>query len=478
MSKSATKKESSRAKIKFGTDGWRAVIGDTFTFDNLKVVSQATADYLNRTKPKGKKFKIAVGYDTRFMSENFADVVAGVFAANGIQVILSDRATPTPTISFTVKNRKLDMGIMITASHNPPEFNGFKIKSSTGGSADVNITKAVEGLLFKKDVNFMPLAEAIKNKMAVKEDVVSDYIKFLRSYIDLSRIKNTKFKVLLDCMYGSGNGYMKEVIADTGIDLQIMRNERNTYFEGRGPEPVEKNLENIIKRMKEEDFDLGLVLDGDADRIAAVAKGGEFIHPQKILGLLALHLKEDRGFDGGMVKTVAGTTMIDHIASHLKIKLYETPVGFKYISKLMEKENILVGGEEAGGMGFKNYIPERDGTLAGLLLLEMMVCRSKSIDKIVAEMEESFGKYYYLRKDLKLKQGQNVKDVNDIRPKKLLDSKIVKINDSDGIKLICDDESWLMLRPSGTEPLMRIYAESKSLEKASKLLSLGKELVL
>jgi phosphomannomutase len=279
-------------------------------------------------------------------------------------------------------------------------------------------------------------------------------------------------------MYGSGNGYMKEVVADTAIKLEIMRSERNTYFEGRGPEPVEKNLGKILKRMGEEDFDLGLVLDGDADRIAAVAKGGEFIHPQKILGLLALHLNQDRGFSGGMVKTIAGTTMLDHIAKHLKIKLYETPVGFKYISHLMEKENILVGGEEAGGMGFKNYIPERDGTLAGLLLLEMMVYRNKSIDKIVAEIEEQFGRYYYLREDFKLKPGQKVKDVNKIRPKKLLDLKVVKINDIDGVKIILEDESWLMLRPSGTEPLMRIYCESKSLETASNLLSQGKELVL
>ncbi|MDD5618302.1 MAG: phosphoglucomutase/phosphomannomutase family protein [Candidatus Omnitrophica bacterium] len=480
MPKTKVSKCCGKATIKFGTDGWRAVIGDTFTFDNLKVISQATADFLNKqkSKAKDKKLKITVGYDTRFLSENFAETVACVFAANGIQVILSDRMTPTPTVSFTVKTKKLDLGIMITASHNPPEFNGFKIKSSTGGSADLDITKAVEGLLFKKEPQVLPLAEALNKKMVTKIDIVSDYIKFLRSYIDLSKIKNTKFKVLLDCMYGSGNGYMKEVVSDTGLNLEIMRNERNTYFEGKGPEPIEKNLSKIIQKMREEDFDLGLVLDGDADRIAAVAKGGEFIHPQKILGLLALHLKEDRRFDGGMVKTIAGTTMLDHIAKYLGVKLYETPVGFKYISGLMEKENIMVGGEEAGGIGFKNYVPERDGTLAGLLLLEMMVYRNKSIDKIVAQMEEEFGKYYYLREDLKLKPGRKVRDVEDIRPKKLLDSKVVKINDIDGMKLICEDESWLMLRPSGTEPLMRIYAESKSLEKSSKLLSLGKELVL
>ncbi|MBL7197918.1 MAG: phosphoglucomutase/phosphomannomutase family protein [Candidatus Omnitrophica bacterium] len=478
MSRKVIKKVN-KAAIRFGTDGWRAVIGDTFTFENLRYVSQATVDFLNNTKRKFKnsKFKIVVGYDTRFMSEKFAEVVACVFAANGIKVILSDRAMPTPAISFCVKNRKLDLGIMITASHNPPEFNGFKIKSSTGGSADVDITKTVEKLLFKKEPKIISLKEGLEKRLILKEDIISEYIRFLRSYLDLSKLRNSKFRVLLDCMYGSGNGYMKEVIFDTGINLEIMRNERNTYFEGRGPEPVEKNLTKIINRMRSENFDLGLVLDGDADRIAAVAPGGEFIHPQKILGLLALHLREDRFLSGGIVKTIAGTVMIDHIADHLGLKLYETLVGFKYISKLMEEEEILVGGEEAGGMGFKNYIPERDGTLAGLLLVEMMAYRNKSIGKIANKMEDMFGKYYYLREDLRLKSGQKIKDVNTIRPKKLLDSKVVNIKDFDGIKLICEDESWLMLRPSGTEPLMRIYAEAESLEKASRLLNLGKALV-
>lgn len=471
-------KKSNEVNIKFGTDGWRAVIADTFTFENLRHVSQATADFLIDSKAKGSKLKIAVGYDTRFMSEKFAEVSACVFAANGIKVILSDRATPTPTVSFCVKNRKLDLGIMITASHNPPEFNGFKIKSSTGGSADISITKAVEKLLCKKEPKNFSLSEGLKKKLIIKEDIVSDYIRFLRSYLDLSKLRNCKFRVLLDCMYGSGNGFMQEVISDTGIDLEIMRNERNTYFEGKGPEPVEKNLTKIIQRMKTENFDLGLVLDGDADRIAAVAPGGEFIHPQKILGLLALHLKQDRSLSGGLVKTIAGTTMMDHIAEHLGIKLYETAVGFKYISKLMEDEEVLVGGEEAGGMGFKNYIPERDGTLAGLLLAEMMAYRNRSMGKIVQEMENKFGKYYYLRADLRMKSGQKMKDVKTIRPKKLFDSKVTKITDIDGIKLFCEDESWLMLRPSGTEPLMRIYSEAKSLEKSSRLLELGKALVL
>ena len=254
-----------------------------------------------------------------------------------------------------------------------------------------------------------------------------------------------------------------------------MHNGINPSFGGVRPEPVEDNLQELKKRVKEGKFDLGIALDGDADRIAAVAPGGVFIHPQKILGLLALHLNQDRKWSGGIVKTICGTTMIDNIAKSLKVKLYETPVGFKYISNLMEKEDILTGGEEAGGMGVKNYIPERDGTMAGLLLLEMMVYRNKNILKILNETEKQFGKYYYVRADLHL--SKRVEPKKEELPKELLGKKVVDIKDYDGIKLICEDGSWLMFRGSGTEPIMRTYAEAKSLTQANKLLKLGRELL-
>jgi len=331
-------------------------------------------------------------------------------------------------------------------------------------------------LLGKTKPRLISLTEALKNKLIVKEDITKSYIRFLRSYVNLAKLKKRKFRVLVDCMYGSGSGFMRRVLEGTNIKLEMMRSERNPFFDGRGPEPVEKNLEKIKKRMKKENFDLGLILDGDADRIAAIAKGGKFIHPQKILGLLALHLKEDRGWNGGMVTTIAGTMMMQHIADYLGIKLYETPVGFKYISHLMETENILVGGEEAGGMGFKKYIPERDGTLAGLLLIEMMVYRNKTMDKIINEVEHKFGRYYYVRKDIKLKRGTKFRDIYSILPKKLLNKKVIERKDYDGVKFICENESWLMMRASGTEPLMRFYAEAKTLKRAQQLLLLGQKL--
>jgi phosphomannomutase len=453
------------SQIKFGTDGWRAIIADTYTIDNVKILAQAVADYLGSGK------KVAVGYDTRFMSAKFAQEAAIVLQSNGIEVILSDRPTPTPALSFAVKLRKLDLGIMITASHNPAEYNGFKIKNAAGGGASQELTQTVEGLLGKTQVLDSAKPESINTV-----DIIKDYIKFIRNYIDLKKIKPKKFKVLVDSMYGSGDSFMACVLKGTNIELEFMRNTINPSFDGGRPEPVEENLKELKARVKKEKFDLGIALDGDADRIAAVAPGGVFIHPQKILGLLALHLNQDRHWSGGLVKTICGSTMMDNIAKFLGIKLYETPVGFKYISNLMETEDIVAGGEEAGGMGVKGYIPERDGTMAGLLLIEMMVYRNKNILKILNETEKKFGSYYYVRQDFHLDKRVEPKKEN--LPKELLGKKVVEVKDYDGIKLICEDQSWLMFRGSGTEPIMRTYAEAKNLSQAKKLLALAKEIIL
>jgi phosphomannomutase len=454
-----------KEEIKFGTDGWRGIIGDNYTFNNLKILSQAVADYLGSGK------KVAAGYDTRFMSDIFAEISAKVLSNNGIEVILSDQPIPTPALSLAVKSRRLDLGIMITASHNPAEYNGFKIKMPSGGAAGPEVTKEIEDYLGKTPVKEDRGASGGIQKV----DLTRDYVGFIRSYIDLKKIKKKKFKVLVDAMYGSGDSFFARILKGSDIRLEFMRNNINPSFDGKRPEPVEDNLQELKMRVKKEKFDLGIALDGDADRIAAVAPGGVFIHPQKILGLLALHLNQDRHWSGGIVKTICGTTMIDNIAKFLGIKLYETPVGFKYISNLMETENILAGGEEAGGMGVKGYIPERDGTVAGLLLLEMMVYRNKNILKILNETEKKFGKYYYVRQDLQL--ASQIEPKKEDLPGELLGKKVIQVKDYDGIKLICEDESWLMFRGSGTEPIMRLYAEAKSLAQAKKLLALGGRLI-
>lgn len=452
--------------IKFGTDGWRAIIGDTYTFTNLKIVSQGVADYLGQGK------KVAVGFDSRFMSDTFARITAECLRNNGISVVLSDRPIPTPALSFTVKKRGLDLGLMITASHNPPEYNGFKIKIPSGGAAGQEVTSAVEELMGKN-----PIKENNESGLSIsKENLTTDYVKFIRNYIDFKKIKNKKFKVLVDAMYGSGNSFIAEVLKGSKIKLEFIHNTFNPSFGGTRPEPLEEHLSELRARVKKEKFDLGIALDGDADRIAAVAPGGVFIHPQKILALLALHLSQDRKWSGGVVKTICGTTMVDNMAADIGIKLYETPVGFKYISSLMEKEDIIAGGEEAGGMGVKNYIPERDGTMAGLLLLEMMAYRNKNILKILNETEKKYGRYYYVRLDLKL--GKKIEIRKENMPQDLLGKKVVEVKDYDGLKLIAEDQSWLMFRGSGTEPLMRIYAEAASLPRAKKLLSLGNDIIM
>ncbi len=470
--------QSNDQEIKFGTDGWRGVIADNFTFKNVRIVSQAISEWVRRhLKPiAGNKKRIAIGYDTRFLSKEFAQTVSCVLAANDIEVILSDSAIPTPALSFGVTRLGCVAGLMMTASHNPAKFNGLKIKSAQGGAAAREVTDLVESYLYKNEVKTINFDEAIRQKKILLQDFKKDYIAFIRRYIDLKKIKKTRYRVILDAMHGSGNALIREVLKDTSIRLTLMREDVNPSFDGGKPEPVIEYLGEIVRRVKKEKFDLGLVLDGDADRIAAVAAGGEFIHPQKILGLLILHLYRNKGRRGGIIKTICGTTMIDNIAKKLGLKLYETPVGFKYISDLMISEDILAGGEEAGGMGVQDYIPERDGTLAGLLLLEMMVYQKKSMGKIVKEMEKEFGRYYYERSDLTLgKKPFQKEKVSKI--KKLLGKKVVDVKTFDGVKLICEDESWLMFRPSGTEPLVRVYSEAKSPTRAKKLIKYGETLL-
>ena len=469
-------------KIKFGTDGWRGIISDNFTFENVRRVGIAIADYYIAQigRQAGRQARIAVGYDNRFLSENYARIISEVLINKGIQVVLSDRAIPTPALSLTVKLKNMTAGVMITASHNPAIYNGIKIKTRSGGAAGVEVTQEIEKLLPRISGG----QSASASGQIMRADLSKEYVDFLRSYINFKKLKNTRFRVLVDAMYGSGNGFIANVLCGARIKLDFIRNQVNPSFGGLRPEPVLENLGPTKTKLKEKPYDLGLVLDGDADRIAAFAGRGEFIHPQKILGLLILHFVRNRRMRGGIVKTIAGTTLIDKITACLGLKLYETQVGFKYISQLMEQENILLGGEEAGGMGFKGYIPERDGSLAGLLLLEMMAYQKKSMLKILNSMEEEFGRYYYLREDIHL-TGLKSQVASDLSSKiskfrtskKLLGKSVTQVKDFDGVKLICEDESWLMLRTSGTEPLVRVYAEARSLIRSRRLLNFGKDFI-
>jgi len=465
-----------RSQIKFGTDGWRAVISDTFTFENVRIVAQAVADWVNKDNPQILLKTASLGFDNRFLSAEYAESFAEVFAANGIKTYLSDTSIPTPALSFGVVGLSNVCGIMITASHNPAKFNGIKIKTAQGGGASKDITNLVENYLGQTPIKRLNRPGAVDQGLIVVHDFKTAYVKFIRAYLNLKKMKTAKFKVLADIMHGSGRDLMLQIIKGTNIKLTLMREDVNPGFDGSKPEPIPECLKAMMGRMKKEKFDFGHVLDGDADRIAAVMPGGEFVSPQKILGLLILHLVRNRNVEGGIIKTICGTTMIDRIAKKLGRKLYETPVGFKYISDLMVSQKIVAGGEEAGGMGLPGYIPERDGTLAGLLLLEMMVYNKRNFKQLVQDMEREFGRYYYLRLDYTM-DAKKI-DLNKLKTiNSVLGKKVVEVKDFDGVKLICENEDWLMFRPSGTEPLVRIYAESKSLKRSKEILEFGRRQV-
>ena len=459
-------------KIKFGTDGWRGIIGEDFTFANVRKVSQAIADFL---KKKGAK-RVVVGYDSRFLSSEFAFTVSSVLNGNDIEVDISSVIVPTPVISFTTRYGNYDLGIMITASHNPYKFNGLKIKTKEGGAADESLTGEIEKFLGKSKVKLLDVKEAEKKNLLRRKDFTKRYVDFLKSFVDIKRIKKMKLKVLLDLMYGAGGFFSQKILSGSQIKIDYLHKEYNPSFGGIHPEPVEENLKELIKKVKKDKYDLGVALDGDGDRIALVTSSGRFINAQIILPLLAIHMIRNRGENLGIGKTVVGSNLIDEVAISLGVSCFETPVGFKYISDLMISENIVAGGEEAGGMGLQDYIPERDGTLAGLLLLEMMVYQKKNLKKLVAEMEKEFGRYYYQRCDVKLSNGKcDLKKFKALTS--LLGKKVVQLKDFDGAKLICEDGSWLMLRPSGTEPLVRAYSEAKTLKRAKDLIRYGETLL-
>ncbi len=461
-----------KSVIKFGTDGWRAVIADTFTFENVEYLAQALAVWVKQDARRiaGEPLRVAVGYDNRFLSRQFSETTAVVLAANGIEVVLSDASLPTPALSLAARDLKCVAGVVITASHNPPEYNGFKIKTAEGGGAGKNITDAVEGYLGLEPVQKLDLAKSIVDGKIKVVDLKKPYLKFIKGYVNLKKIKPAKFRVVQDVMHGSGGTLLAEVLKGSKIRLELLRSDVNPGFNGCRPEPLPQYLGGLIAKMKKEKIDLGLVLDGDADRVAAVLPGGEFLSPQKILALLALHLYKNRGIKGGVVKTICGTMMIDNMCKDHGIKLYETPVGFKYISDLMINEQIIAGGEEAGGMGLPNYIPERDGILAGLLLLEMMVYEKKNIGKILAEVEKKYGRFYYDKTSISMKSV--VKTLDPVKKlEKVLGQKVIAVKDYDGVKLELADDSWIMVRASGTEPILRAYAESKSPKRTRELLN-------
>lgn len=466
--------------IKFGTDGWRGIIAEDFTFENVRKVSQAIADYINESRITNDERRIIVGYDRRFLSGEYAKAACEVLAANDIKALFTGKPTPTPAVTLAIKKRNLSGGIIITASHNPPEFNGIKFKTRDAAPADESVTEVIESLIGKHKPKILNFSRAL-NKNLIKEiDIDKAYIDFIKGYIDFNIIKKKKPFILVDYMHGVGAGYIEKLLEGKGCRIAAMRAELDPLFGGNNPEPVPRNLKEFLKKAKVEKPHLAIALDGDADRIAACGADGEYLNSGQIISLILLHLLEYRQLKGIVVKTISGTNLIERIAEDFRLKLLETPIGFKHISKIMLQEDILIGGEESGGIGFKGYIPERDGIISGLFLLEMVTARRKSIDRIMQDVYKRYGRFYYSRLDLELPVKKGMRVVSVLKkspPHKLLDKQIREVKTYDGVKFILKDESWLLIRPSGTEPVIRIYAESSIKQNVNRLLNIGKNLV-
>ncbi len=471
-----------KSEIKFGTDGWRGVISRDFTFENVRWVTQAVVDYLVLKDLHSKG--MIVGYDRRFLSREYAEEAASVIAANGITVFVSDRFAPTPAVSAAVKSKGAGGGIMVTASHNPPRYNGLKFKEGFGGSALPETTAVVEDLLRVRQgrdekPQFIPFDEGVEKGLIVPFDPVAGYLDQLRAFVDFEKIRGSGVRVAVDSMYGAGAGCIKSLLEEVGIEVREIGADENPGFGGVSPEPIDKNLQGLISLVKEDGYDLGLATDGDADRIGAVDGRGEFFNSHRILTLLFRHMVETRGVKGDVVKTVSGTRMIDILAMKYGLPVHETPIGFKHICKLMLEGDILLGGEESGGIGITSYLPERDGILIALLLVEIVAVNGKRLEVVLDQIFDEIGLFCYDRIDLEIENDKMAgvrSRLVDFHPDQLAGVPVERENRMDGVKFLMKDGSWLLIRASGTEPVLRIYAEAASREGVGMLLAEGKKL--
>lgn len=466
------------AQIKFGTDGWRAVIAEDYTFENVRKVSQAVVGWLKTTGRE--QDGMVIGYDTRFGSERFAAATAEVLAANGIHVYLSQNFLPTPALSYAIIEKKAGAGVMITASHNPPGDNGYKVKPHYGGSASPEIITEIEKQLDQSDVKRLPLEQARQQGLVENFDGSQTYIEQLGRIVDLKTIQDSDLHIIADPMYGAGQGYYPKILGSGKISVAEIHGVRNPAFPGmHNPEPIAKNLAELMRLMRDSRSDLGIANDGDADRVGIVDENGRFINQLEVFALLALYMLEIKKERGLIVKSLSTTSMVEKLGQLYNVPVFETPVGFKYIGPKMMAENAIIGGEESGGFGFRGHIPERDGILSGLIIAEMMVKLRLSASGLIKYLFEKVGPHYYDRVDFSFEQAQRAQIIERIKasvPKDLAGDKIVKVRDDDGFKYYSQDGSWLLIRFSGTEPIMRVYTETTAPDKVQKILEQGRAL--
>ncbi len=461
---------SEMTELKFGTDGWRGVIADDFTFENVRKVAYAIARYVVRAEQPGSG--VLVGFDNRYASEGAARVAAETVAMTGTPVWLAKQSCPTPAISLLVRQRGAAGGIMITASHNPYRWNGVKYKASYGSSALPSIVAQIENELqtiLREDVPPLPPRKDLVHSF----DVRAPYLETIEKLVDWQRLRAAGFRFVVDPMHGSAAGLLRELFARHGIVCDEIRGTRDPLFGGVNPEPIEPHVEALRQAVLAGGYDAGLCADGDGDRIGAMDRDGAFITPHQIFSLLLWHLAGTRGLAGDVAKTFSVTKMIDKIAAKFERKLFEVPIGFKHICELMLERNILLGGEESGGIGTRLYLPERDATVTALLLAEVMAWHRKTLGELVRILHAEFGEHHYGRVDLELKDGQKEKAIAYFSGEKLarlLDWPIVKREDLDGIKLYLGDAGWVLLRASGTERMLRIYSETARPETTRRIL--------
>ncbi len=468
--------------IKFGTDGWRGILADDFTFANVRIAASAIANYVIRHEDAARG--ICIGYDTRFGSRDFGWAVAEVAAGAGIPVRFSDRLTPTPALSYAVRETGAGAGVMITSSHNPFQWNGVKYKASYGGSGSPAIMAAIESYLGTD------LPAASEKASITEADFVSPYVAAISKFADLDLIAKSGMKLAIDCMYGSGSGVLAGIFSKLGMDFVEIRAEHDPLFPGINPEPIEPHIRALQEAVVMHKCAAGLATDGDADRIGAVDEHGNFVDPHKIYSVLLRWLLERKGWPGGVTRAFNTTGMLDRIAAKHGRKLYEHGIGFKYVCDLMLTEDILIGGEESGGIGIQRHLPERDGLLNALLLANVMAEEKKTLGELVADLQQEFGEHHYGRIDLHIDNA--IKDAAIACARKGVESfagmMVDHVETLDGVKFYLDNpeaahkpnaaKTWLLLRASGTEPLLRIYSESTSKESVYELLEAARQFAL
>jgi alpha-D-glucose phosphate-specific phosphoglucomutase len=469
--------------IGFGTDGWRAVIAETFTFSNLRLVAQAVADYINHDlKPDGPP-EVVIGFDTRFLSDRFAIETARVLAANGIVSWLSRTDCPTPAVSYNIVHKKAVGGVVITASHNPPRYNGFKLKADYGGSALPEQCAEVERFLdvAQKEArgpNLMVYEKAIEQGLIHRFNPTNAYYEHLESLVDIDKISHGELRIIADPMFGSGRTAIRAILSRTRCHVTEIRGEMNPGFGGIHPEPIRKYLDKLVAAVQSEHADVGLATDGDADRIGAVDDQGNFVDPHTIMSLSLRYLAGKRGMTGDVIKTVSTTMMINRIAAKYGLTVHETPVGFNHIADYMLNGDVLIGGEESGGISIKGHIPEGDGILMGLLLLEIVADAGVPLSEIIADLQKEFGPTCYERTDFHLlkpvPKKQMVERIQSQAPATMGGEAVREVKTFDGIKFVLADDSWLLIRPSGTEPVLRVYAEGRDHDQVMALLAAGR----